>query len=135
VQFVIDWYYENNPESKLIATKKRIEKYSHGFVVNNKMYESGYTKFEHPCDLVFEEIETTEKAEIAKITPKIFIEIDGERHDNIPVMIADGLFDKWVEEAYNLSVYRIPKMIFQNTTPDLTSEELSTVYLKEFRKK
>jgi len=135
VQFVIDWFYENNPESNLIATKKRIEKYSHGFVVENKMYESGYTKFEHPCDLVFEQIETIENAKIAKTSPKIFIEIDGERHDNIPAKIADGLFDKWIEETYDLPVYRIPKYIFQNTKDDLTNEELNTVYLREFANK
>jgi len=132
VQFVIDWYYENNPGSKLIATKKRIEKYNHGFVEKNKMHESGYSKFEHPCDLVFEEIETIENAKIAQKRAKIFIEIDGERHDNNPAKIADGLFDKWVEETYNLSVYRIPKYIFQNTTEDLTNEELSRIYLREF---
>jgi len=134
IQFVIKWFYDNNPGSKLIADIVWRENYSHEFVVNNKMRESGYHNFAHQCDLVFVDFETTEEAKIVKRDPKIFIEIDGERHSSAEVKIQDGLFNKWIEEKYNLPVYRIPKCIFENTTEDLTNEELSTIYLREFRK-
>jgi len=136
IEFVVKWYYDNNPDSKLIPDLNWVEFYSHKFVVENKMYESGYTSFKHKCDLVFKQITHIKGSKIENANPLIFIEIDGERHDNVATRIADGLFDKWINETYNnLPVYRIPKYIFQNTTDDLTNEELSTIYLREFARR